>query len=166
MPRILKGFVYQYQQKKQILDKRENTDDNKHSFFDNSIMNVFLFIATILSIIATAVIVCSVCKHSKLKALLSGIAFQPVEQTDAIVGNENENCKCTAQWYTIAALASMSIGLIMFILETTKKCRIFRGKLFSNTVTVMLFFSDVKQYVPVKLCKTMGNIHLFEILDN
>ena len=30
-------------------------------------------------------------------------------------------------------------------------------------VTVMLFFSDVKQYVPVKLCKTVGIIHLFQI---
>ena len=28
---------------------------------------------------------------------------------------------------------------------------------------VMLFFSDIKQYVPVKLCKTAGSIHLFQI---
>ena len=27
----------------------------------------------------------------------------------------------------------------------------------------MLFFSDVRQYVPVKLCKTAGSIHLFQI---
>ena len=27
----------------------------------------------------------------------------------------------------------------------------------------MLFFSDIKQYVPVKLCKTAGSIHLFQI---
>ena len=57
----------------------------------------------------------------------------------------------------------MIIGLIISILITTRKCRIFRGKLFSNTVTVMLFFSDIKQYVPVKLCKTAGSIHLFKI---
>ena len=35
--------------------------------------------------------------------------------------------------------------------------------LYSNTVTVMLFFSDVKQYIPVKWCKTAGRIHLFQI---
>ena len=45
----------------------------------------------------------------------------------------------------------------------TRKCRIFRGKLFSNTVTVMLYFSVVKQYVLVTLCKTTGSIHLFKI---
>ena len=27
----------------------------------------------------------------------------------------------------------------------------------------MLFFSDIKQYVPVELCKTVGSIHLFQI---
>ena len=27
----------------------------------------------------------------------------------------------------------------------------------------MLFFSDIKQHVPVKLCKTVGGIHLFQI---
>ena len=94
-----------------------------------------------------------------------GIAFQPVKQTEAIFGsnNENEHCKCTVQWYMIAASASMIIGIIIFILITTRKCRIFRGKLFSNTVTVMLFCSDIKQYVPVKLCKTAGSPHLFKI---
>ena len=139
--KTLKEFVYQYQQKKQVLDKKENSDKIKHSFLDNYIMDVFLFIATILSIIPTAAIVPIICKHTQLKALLMGIAFQPVGQTDVLFGsnNENECCKCTVQWYTIAALASMIIGPIIFILGTTRKCRIFRGKLFSNTVTVMLF---------------------------
>ena len=27
----------------------------------------------------------------------------------------------------------------------------------------MLFISDVQNYVPIKLCKTAGNIHLFKI---
>ena len=27
----------------------------------------------------------------------------------------------------------------------------------------MLFFSDDKQYVPVKLCKSAGSIHLFQL---
>ena len=32
-----------------------------------------------------------------------------------------------------------------------------------HTVTIMLFFSDIKQYIPVKLCKLAGSIHLFQI---
>ena len=60
----------------------------------------------------------------------------------------------------------MIIGLIFFILATMRKCRIFRGHLFSNAVKEMLFFSDAEHYVPVKLCKTAGSIHLFKILGH
>ena len=163
-PKTLKDFVYQYKQKKHILHKHENNNKiNKHSFLD-----IFLFIAAILSIIATAAIVHIVCKHAKLKALVTGIAFQPIKGTDAILGsiNNSENCTCKAQWYTIVALPLMIIGLIFFILATTRKCRIFTGHLFSNAVMVILFFSDVDHYVPVKLCKTVGSIHLFKILGH
>ena len=38
--------------------------------------------------------------------------------------------------------------------------------LFSNAVMVMLFFSDVNQYVPVKLWKNEESIHLFKILGH
>ena len=55
------------------------------------------------------------------------------------------------------------MGLIIYIFATTQKCTIFNRRLYLNTVTMMLFFSDVKQYVPVKLCKTAGSIHLFQI---
>ena len=81
-PKIPKDLVYQYKQKKQILNKREN-NNNKHSFFNNLIMDIFLFIAALLAafiFIATAAIVHIVCKHAKLKALITGIAFQPIKQ--------------------------------------------------------------------------------------
>ena len=125
-------------------------------------MNVFLFIATILSMIAIAAIIHFICKHTKLKALLMGIAFQPVKQTEAIFGIGKEQQNCAAQWYTIVVLTLMILGLIIYIFATTQKCTIFRRRLYSNTVTVMLFFSDVKQYVPVKLCQTVRSIHLFQ----
>ena len=57
----------------------------------------------------------------------------------------------------------MITALTTDICLTMQKCTIFKRRLYSNTVTVMLFFSDVKQYIPVKLCKTAGSIHLFQI---
>ena len=126
-------------------------------------MDIFLFIAAILSMIATAAIIHLICKHTKLKALLMGIAFQPVKHTEAIFGIGKEQQNCAMQWYTIAALTLMIIDPVIYIFVTTQKCTIFRRKLYSNTVSVMLFFSDVKQYIPVKLCKTVGSIHLFQI---
>ena len=93
-----------------------------------------------------------------------GTAFQqPVKQTEVIFGNGKEQQNCAVQWYTIAALALMFIVLTIYILVTIQKYTIFKRRLYSNTVIVMLFFADMKQYVPVKLCKTMESIYLFQI---
>ena len=113
--------------------------------------------------LATAAIIHLVCRHTKLKALVTGITFQPIRQIEALIDKETTIQHCTAQWYTIAALTLMVIGLIIYMFTTTQRCTIFKRKLNSNVVTVMLFFLDVKQYIPVKLCKVAGGIHLFKI---
>ena len=40
---------------------------------------------------------------------------------------------------------------------------IFRKYCYSNTIKIMLFISDIKSYVPLKLCKTSGSIHLSKL---
>ena len=35
--------------------------------------------------------------------------------------------------------------------------------MFSNVVKIMIFILDVQYYVPVKLCKTAGSIHLLKM---
>ena len=164
-PKTLKDLVRQHKQKGQLLDKSKN-GNNRKSFFNNIIINIFLFIAAILSMLATAAIIHLVCKHTKLKALVTGITFQPIKQTEALIDKESITQNCTAQWYTIVALTLMVIGLIIYIFTITQRCTVFKRKLYSNTVKVMLFFLDVKQYIPVKLCKTAGSIHLFRYMDS
>ena len=36
--------------------------------------------------------------------------------------------------------------------------------MFSNAVKIMIFISDVQYNVPIKLCKTVGSIHLLKIM--
>ena len=45
-------------------------------------------------------------------------------------------------------------------LQKSKFCR---GYTFSHAVKIMVFISDVQNYVPIKLCKMAGSIHLFKI---
>ena len=45
-----------------------------------------------------------------------------------------------------------------------RKSKLCRGHMFSNAVKIMIFISDVQYYVPIKLCKTAGSIHLFKIM--
>ena len=99
---------------------------------------------------AVIAIIHIVCRYMKLKALLTGIVFQPVKQAEAVVAHQTKE-HCTAQWYAIAALTMMTLLLIVYICLSNQKCTIFKRRLYSNTVTIMLFFSDFKQYIPVKL---------------
>ena len=47
----------------------------------------------------------------------------------------------------------------------TRKLKLFRGHPFSNAVKVMFCISDAQYYVQVKLCRTVGSIHLFKITE-
>ena len=52
--------------------------------------------------LTVAAIIHLVCRHSKLKALLTGIAFQPVNQAEAVVTKQTKEF-CAVQLYAIAA---------------------------------------------------------------
>ena len=60
-------------------------------------------------------------------------------------------------------LSLFILGMVIFIILKLKNLKLFRGYLFSNTVKIMLFISDVEYYVPITLCKKGGRIHLFKI---
>ena len=42
------------------------------------------------------------------------------------------------------------------------KCQFLENIQYSNAIKVLIFISNIKSYVPIKLCKTMGSIHLFK----
>ena len=49
--------------------------------------------------------------------------------------------------------------------STLKKIKAVQGMHVLNAVKIMLFILDVQYYVPIKLCKMAGSIHLFKITD-
>ena len=112
--------------------------------------DISLFTAAIISMLVVIAIIHITCRHAKLNTLLTGIAFQPVKQAEVVIDNQTKEY-CTTQWDAIAALTMMTILLIVYICLSNQKRTIFKRRLYSNAVTIMLFFSDVKQYIPVKL---------------
>ena len=66
-PGTLKGVVQQYRQKSQIPDKPQESK-TKQTFFDNIAIDIFLFTAAIISMLAVFVIIHIVCRHTELKA--------------------------------------------------------------------------------------------------
>ena len=108
------------------------------------------------------------CKHKKLKTLIASLALQQIKEVGVVATQEirpvqSIECTCKIQWYTILMLGISIIGLALFVIIKSRKLKQFRGHLFSNTVKTMLFKSDTKYYVSIKLCKIAGSIHLFKI---
>ena len=53
--------------------------------------------------------------------------------------------------------------MAIVILLHYRKSKFCRGHRFSNVVKIVLFISDVQHYIPIRLCKTSGILHLFKI---
>ena len=62
-------------------------------------------------IIATVVTIYAICKHNKLRVLVTSLALQQVKEVKA-EGTEDVNykCKCTAQFYIILTLSIAMIS--------------------------------------------------------
>ena len=71
------------------------------------------------------------------------------------------NSKCRALAYI--SLVLTILGLVMVTNLLYIKSKFCRGHMFSNAVKIMIFISDVQNYIPIKLCKTAGSTHFFKI---
>ena len=138
---------------------------NKKFFINNFIVDVLVFIIAIISVITTMIILYVLCKHNTLRTLVVSLVFQQVKEVSASATKQDNNnvCDCTPQFYTILALGITITGLVIFAILQIRRIKLCRGQLFSNIVKIMLFISDIQYYVPIKLCKTAGSIHLFKI---
>ena len=170
-PLSLKEYIAHYKHHAEIFDSKERHDIDKleidfanKNFFNSQVFKIFKFVVAIILIIATIVTIYVICKHNKLQALITSLALQQVKELKA-EGTEDVHykCKCTAQFYIILTLSIAMIGLIIFTILQLRRIKLCRGQLFSNVVIIMLFVSNIQYYVPVKLCKTAGSIHLFRI---
>ena len=170
-PLTLKEYISQYKGDKEIFDLKERhgideleKEFTNKNFFNSKLVKIFKFVVAIISIIATVVTIYVICKHNKLRALVNSLALQQVKEVK-VENKENidNSCECTIQLYILLILSIVMIGLIMFVILQLRRIKLCRGQLFSNIVQIMLFISDVQYYIPVKLCKTAGSIHLFKI---
>ena len=98
--------------------------------------------------------------HKKIRALIASLVLHQVKEVGAISGGTNS--KCTTLAYIGIILTILSLIIVMFL--NYRKSIFCKGHRFLNAVTIMIFISDVQNYVPIKLCKTAGSIHLFKII--
>ena len=64
--------------KRHDIDELETEFASKNFFTNNFIIDVFVFVIAIILVISTIVIIYTICKHNKVRALVMSLAFQQV----------------------------------------------------------------------------------------
>ena len=110
---------------------------NKNSFFQEFHYRCFLFVAVIVSLLVTTLVMHILCKHMKLKTLVTSLALQQIKEVGAVSKQEHISmshdieCKCKTQWYTICMLIISLLGIVVCLDLNIRKLKVFRGHLLS-----------------------------------
>ena len=161
----LKDFIHDYSMRKEIFDLQERHETtilntSKKFFSNNGIEDIFMLISSIISLMSTALIIYLLSKHKKIRVLIASLILHHVKEVGTT--SRETNSECTTLAYIGRILTILSLIIVMFL--HYRKSRFCKGHRFSNAVKVMIFISDVQNYVHFKLCKTASSIHLFKII--
>ena len=120
-----------------------------------------MFTSSIISLISTTLVIYLLCKHKHIRSLIASLILHKIKEVEANPNSEETNSRCGILTYVGIILTVLSMIIVVFL--HYRKSRLCKGYRFSNATKIMLFISDVQNYVPIKLCKTAGSIHLFKI---
>ena len=167
-PKTMRDLVTQYKYRKEITEKKEQKEKEEakisskfDSFLNSFMIDMLLFIAALITIVITLVVMYMVCGQSKLKALVANIALQCTKAVEA--DSATRYCMCEPNWYIVGLLLIILLGITYLVMNIIRKSYLCKGHLFSNVTKIMLFVSNTTTYVPIKLCRIAGSIHLFRI---
>ena len=168
-PKTLRTLVERYKQKRISFDKQHDTltnEDNDNpietSIFDHLAFDIFIFLMAIISIAIVFLVIRLIFKGKKMQALLMNLAL--VRGAKAM---SDANETITKEYWIDTIWLSLILFCVLFLtIERLYRMPIFRKLRYSNTIKIMLFISDIKSYILLKLCKTSGSIHLFKLNRN
>ena len=169
-PKTLRELVERYKQKKISFDKQHKALDDKKesdnfietSIFEHLAFNVFIFVMAVVSVIIMFIVIKLIFKGEKMQALVANLAtIRGVKALSKEIGIIDKE-----YWIIIIWLLVVLLCVLFLTIEKLYRMPIFRKYHYSNTIKIMLFISDIKSYVPIKLCKTLGSIHLFKLTGN
>ena len=103
-----------------------------------------------------------VCRQSKLKALVANKAVQYTKAVET-ANLPTRYCICEPNWYITGLLLIKLLGITYFVMCKIRKSCLFRGCIFPNITKIVLFISNATAYVPIKLNRIAGSIHLFKL---
>ena len=118
-----------------------------------------MFASSAISLISITLIIYLFCKHKQIRILIESLILHKIKDVEASSKETNSECKTLA--YIGIILTVLNLIIVTFL--HYRRSRFSKGQTFSNVVKIMLFISDIQNYIPIKLCKTAGSIYLFKI---
>ena len=168
-PTNLKNFMRTYVKHNEIFDFKQRHvstaeslhNSNKNFFFNNLYCRYFRvqFLNNLTNINYFSHL--PIWKHKHIRTLVASLILHKIKEVEANPYSEKTNSGCGTLTYVGIVLTALSMVIVIFL--HYRKSRLCKGYRFSNAIKIMLFISDAQNYVPIKLCKTAGSIHLFKI---
>ena len=110
---------------------------------------MFTFISSIISLISTTLIIYLLCKHKKIRTLKASLVLHQAKEVGAAARETNSKCTTLAYIGIIVTILSLIIDMFLHY----RKSRLCKGHGFSNAVKIMIFISDMQNYVPFNCIK-------------
>ena len=92
---------------------------NKNFFLDNYIVDIFMFMSAVISLLATTLTMYLLCKHKKLRALIASLVLHQVKEVGAEMQQINSKCRTLA--YIGIIVTVLSLILVTFLHYSTLK---------------------------------------------
>ena len=113
----LKDVINKYTVRKEIFDLQERHESTilnagKHFFSNNCIMDIFLFISSIISLTSTTLTIYLLCKHKKIRALIASLVLHEVKDVSTL--SKETNAECTTLAYIGIILTILSLIIVTF----------------------------------------------------
>ena len=92
----MKDFMNEYTKRKEIFDLQERhestSNTNKNFFSNNHILDIFIFVSSIISLISTPLIMYVMCTHKKIRTLIASLVLHQVKEVGASSRETNSEC--------------------------------------------------------------------------
>ena len=169
-PTRLRDFMINYvNNNKEIFDLHQShamespTFSPSKNFFFNQIVNIFTFTSSIISIITITLVIYLFCKHKHIKTIIASLILHKTKEVEAYSNSNSQTNNYECETLAYIGMVSTVLSMITVIFVHYRKSKLCKGYRFSNVVKIVLFTSDVQNYIQIKLCKTTGSIPLFKI---
>ena len=95
-------------------ERHESTilNTSKDFFSNNHIVDIFVFISSIISLTSTTLTIYLLCKHKKIRALIASSVLHQVKEVSTI--SKETNTECTTLAYIGIILKILSLIIVTF----------------------------------------------------